>query len=401
MRLHSIINFLGICDAHSLNGKSPPLEDHSGQECEGEGWCQDCSDDGVAIRSITKVQWGILAKSLQDAQLDELMEKASANVQPWDTGRFTLVSKLQDAVRNHGCVDKMMYLENDGNARPVAVKRMPTKWVTSGPSQFNQKYPSAPERPWCDIALLGELNRLGFPYACELIGVFRDEENTYMVASLAEQGDLFSWCERGPFGGGKREASMFPIVNQLCQAVGMLHELGISHRDLSLENTLLTDMGGGLLQVKIIDFGMASTSRMSHRLYGKQSYQAPEMHVCGRYDAFLADVFALGVVIFAMAARDYPWTSTKSKVCHLHEFVRRFGLRKFLERRKLRNGNGENLINVFSSSLVELLEGMLHQDARVRSCLGESCFYSDVKERGRKSVWQTSWMRSPPRPCAP
>jgi hypothetical protein len=28
-------------------------------------------------------------------------------------------------------------------------------------------------------------------------------------------------------------------------------------------------------------------------------------------DAFLADDFALGVVVFAMAVQDYPWTSTK------------------------------------------------------------------------------------------
>ena len=53
-------------------------------------------------------------------------------------------------------------------------------------------------------------------------------------------------------------------------------------------------------------------SRMCKReVRGKQSYQAPEMHGSDTYDAFLADDFALGVVVFAMAVQDYPWTATK------------------------------------------------------------------------------------------
>ena len=106
---------------------------------------------------------------------------------------------------------------------------------------------------------------------------------------------------------------MLPIVGQIFTAVCWLHDLGVAHRDLSLENILLTDNGGSM-QVKLIDFGMSTTQRVCKReLRGKQSYQAPEMHG-PEYDAFLADEFALGVVLFAMAVQDYPWTSTKKKL---------------------------------------------------------------------------------------
>ena len=60
------------------------------------------------------------------------------------------------------------------------------------------------------------LNDVGFPYACDLLGVYRDAEHTYalssehvgggglawrkfleVVTTFATEGDLFSWCEAG------------------------------------------------------------------------------------------------------------------------------------------------------------------------------------------------------------
>eukprot|EP00959_Pyramimonas_sp_CCMP1952_P281324 5880941-Pyramimonas_sp.AAC.1 len=48
-------------------------------------------------------------------------------------------------------------------------------------------------------------------------------------------------------------------------------------------------------------------------IMGKQSYQAPEIHLPQPFDTFMTDAFSLGVVLFAMAAQDYPWSSTKRK----------------------------------------------------------------------------------------
>lgn len=143
-----------------------------------------------------------------------------------------------------------------------------------------------------------------FPYSCEFLGVYQDIENTYFVASLATEGDLFTWSQSGVPSGREREATMRPIVKQIFSAVRRLHDLGISHRDLSLENILLTDEGNGTLRVKLIDFGMATLSRECRREpRGKLVYQAPEMHKIDHYDAFLVDAFALGVTLFAMAAQ--------------------------------------------------------------------------------------------------
>jgi len=70
----------------------------------------------------------------------------------------------------------------------------------------------------------------------------------------------------------------------------------------------------GALQVKVIDFAVATLARSSKRVRGKPSYQALDMHNDEEHDSFLADKFAIGVVAFTMATHSYPWLSTKSTI---------------------------------------------------------------------------------------
>mmetsp|Transcript_22954 Transcript_22954/g.54579 ORF Transcript_22954/g.54579 Transcript_22954/m.54579 type:complete len:389 (+) Transcript_22954:85-1251(+) len=316
--------------------------------------------------------------------LQESIDAVTAGVQSWDPEEYILNSLLQEAVRNHGRVDLMQKKSGE----KFAVKRMPNRWVREGPTEFNEQYPTASERPWVDIGLVRHLNSIRYPYVCELIGVFRDDENTYVTVSLATQGDLFTWCDRDPRPGPSREAVMLPIIGQIFTAVRWLHDLGVAHRDLSLENILLTDAEGSQ-QVKLIDFGMSTTNRVCKKeVRGKQSYQAPEMHAAAEYDAYLADEFALGVVLFAMAVQDYPWTSTKKNSCQLFEYISTFGLMKFLKKRKLRKGT-EHLSEVLSAELAQLIDCMLQLEPGNRLCLGESCFSGEA----RRTVWDEVWIQ--------
>lgn len=315
----------------------------------------------------------------------ESIENVARAVEPWSPQDYVGQTLLQEAVRNHGRVDLM----EKKNGEKLAVKRMPTRWVREGPTEFNEQYPTASERPWVDIGLVRYLNSIRYPYVCNLIGVFRDDDTTYVASSLATQGDLFAWCDADPGPGRAREDVMLPIVGQIFIAVRWLHDLGVAHRDLSLENILLTEASGSQ-QVKLIDFGMCTVNRMCKReVRGKQSYQAPEMHGSDSYDAFLADDFALGVVVFAMAVQDYPWTSTKKGACQLFDYISTFGLMKFLRKRKLRKGH-EHLAEVMSTELTQMVDYMLQFDVNSRLCLGEVCFGA-AETRG--SVWDQPWIQ--------
>jgi serine/threonine protein kinase len=328
---------------------------------------------------------------ISQSDLDQAVNANS--VQEWIPANFQMVKHLQVASRNYGRVE-MMRMTDKGKF--CAVKVMPNKWIMNGPQEFDAKYPNSNEHPWKDIALIKKLNDLGCPYVCEFLGIFRDERRTWVVMSLATEGDLFAWCNTAPRPGPMREMMMRPIVGQIASAVKWLHDVGVAHRDLSLENILLTDTGWGTLEVKLIDFGMLTLQRKCIReKRGKRSYQAPEMHSEHEYyDAYLSDAFALGVVIFSMAANDYPWMSTKRASCKCFDYVCTRGFSKLIERRSLKKGEGkQRLIDIFTPLLARLLKGLLEVDPSARLTLGEACWAEDDGP-SRASLWITTWMQS-------
>mmetsp|Transcript_130161 Transcript_130161/g.324537 ORF Transcript_130161/g.324537 Transcript_130161/m.324537 type:complete len:386 (-) Transcript_130161:544-1701(-) len=313
----------------------------------------------------------------------------SAGVRAWEPGRFCMVRKAQDATRNQGVVYQMLDLIE---GQSVAVKQMPNEWVCCDHEMSLLMHRDETERPWMDIGCSAFLNVVAYPYACPLVGVYRDGASTYIVSKLASEGDLFSWHENPTLEapGPEREVLVRPLALQILDAVRYLHDLSVVHRDLSLENILLSRHPvHGCLSVQIIDFGMASTSRFFQGdVCGKPPFQAPEMHEDVVCDAFLADTFSVGVALFAMLLKDSPWASTRPGCCKCNEFVRAHGFAAFLWKRKLR-GTGHQLAQLMSTELVQLLRGLLYFCPKERLTLGETTWL-DVDSR--RSVWQEPWL---------
>mmetsp|Transcript_130285 Transcript_130285/g.376914 ORF Transcript_130285/g.376914 Transcript_130285/m.376914 type:complete len:367 (+) Transcript_130285:188-1288(+) len=337
-----------------------------------------------------------IAKPIGAEDVGATIAEIVGSVQPWDGTRIALVKPLQDAARNHGQVLLMKDTASEENSL-MAVKRMPTRWVCTDQSEFDRKYPTASEKPWFDLGLVKHLRSLDFPYACDFLGIFRSDEDTYVATSFCDGGDLFGWCDNDdvPAPGLAREEHMLPLLGQILRGVRWLHDMGIAHRDLSLENILLMGGPGPDAKVKIIDYGMATLQRKTRsEVRGKSSYQAPEIFAGAEMDTFLADCFSLGVVLFAMGAQDYPWTCTKRGKCQLFEYVSAFGMRRFLDKRRLRKGNGEFLSEVFSPAFIDVVDGMLNFDPRKRTCIGEATFQDDVKRKKRGNAWEMKFFAS-------
>jgi hypothetical protein len=306
-------------------------------------------------------------------------------VQPWSEGKFKMVKKLVDATRNKGFVQLM---QDSETSELVAVKQMPVSWTGTSHADFLKLHPNETELPWEDIGCIRLLNKNNFRYACKLHGVFRSSENTYVVSSLASDGDLFALAEKGDPPGPKREAKMASIVVQICMAMQLLHNMMIVHRDISLENVLQTTGEDGNPEIRIIDFGMATVGRKFPKkcARGKASYQAPEMRMSQEYDAFLSDQFAVGVVVYSVLLKDYPWLSTEHGKCKCFEYVLNHGLRAFCEKRCVRSTQ-DRVINRMSKPLMQLLEGMLIFNPEKRLTLGEKQWVD------RRSVWDETWMK--------
>jgi len=222
------------------------------------------------------------------------------------------------------------------------------------------------------------------------MGLYRDAKNTYVLTSLATRGDLFSWSHTAPKPGAVREALIQPIAVQVFVAVRWLHELGVAHRDLSLENVLLVDDRPDGVCVQLIDFAMATLDRTcTVEVRGKPSYQAPEMHTAIAYESFLADYFALGVLLYGMSLQGYPFVSTKPGACPFFEYVKQHGLHYFMTKRTLRECKDTCVAEVISPALADVISGLLEVQPTARLTLAESRFANGSP----RSAWEKPWLQ--------
>ena len=96
------------------------------------------------------------------------------------------------------------------------------------------------------------------------------------------------------------------FIAQVIIGLGKLHEKGIMHRDLKLENIMLDTNG----YVKIIDFGMAkmleTPNQLAHTVCGTPEYYAPELINEEGYDKTV-DWWACGILIYEMLTGVTPF----------------------------------------------------------------------------------------------
>ncbi|OAP64258.1 hypothetical protein AYL99_00230 [Fonsecaea erecta] len=112
--------------------------------------------------------------------------------------------------------------------------------------------------------------------------------------------------------------SLTAIFRGILAAVEHMHNRGIAHGDLKIENVLLTADG----RPKLIDFGAATFSECPTETpgsentvnvvpgdYGTTAYMPPDVFTQLEFDKAKADVWALGVLFYVMITGSIPWAS--------------------------------------------------------------------------------------------
>ena len=82
-----------------------------------------------------------------------------------------------------------------------------------------------------------------------------------------------------------------------------MHSKGIAHRDLKVENIMIHGDGS----LKICDFGLATTEERVKSRTGTELYMAPEILEFVEHDPKQADIFSLGILLFAMKTCFFPF----------------------------------------------------------------------------------------------
>ncbi|KAJ3425285.1 hypothetical protein M0812_27720 [Anaeramoeba flamelloides] len=104
------------------------------------------------------------------------------------------------------------------------------------------------------------------------------------------------------------ETHFFIVMEFVNGGVDYCHQLQIVHRDLKLENVLIDQE----MNIKIIDFGLSNFVEKGQLLKtycGSPSYSCPEILSRRKYDGFKADVWSLGVILYALIVGKLPFNA--------------------------------------------------------------------------------------------
>ena len=160
----------------------------------------------------------------------------------------------------------------------------------------------------------------------KLLEVFENQKYLFIVQEYASEGDLLSYVkERGRI----CEDEAKNIFLQVVDGIRYCHKQSILHRDIKLDNILLAKG----TSIKICDFGVSrfvKPGQMIREQCGTPAYIAPEILIDKGYEGCFADVWSLGVLLYAIITGGMPFLGDDIDELHQAVVSGKFSLPAFL-----------------------------------------------------------------------
>ncbi|KAF2691011.1 serine/threonine protein kinase-like protein Kin1 [Lentithecium fluviatile CBS 122367] len=232
--------------------------------------------------------------------------KRRTNINAPNTGSWGLGKTI-----GAGSMGKVKLAKNAETGEQVAVKIVPRQSTDQHHSQADRERAdhSKEVRTAREAAIVSLLNH---PYICGMRDVVRTNYHWYMLFEYVNGGQMLDYIISH---GRLKEKQARKFARQIASALDYCHRNSIVHRDLKIENILISKTG----DIKIIDFGLSnlfSPKSLLKTFCGSLYFAAPELLQAKQYTGPEVDIWSFGIVLYVLVCGKVPFDDQSMPQLH-------------------------------------------------------------------------------------
>ena len=185
----------------------------------------------------------------------------------------------------------------------------------------------------CILREIEILKKLNHPNIVKLYDTIISDKNILLIQELVNGislRDFYNKEIRNQKNISEKKYKILTLIfKQIFSAFDYIHKKNIFHRDIKLENILLTKN----YEIKIIDFGFGLYNPRNYLqkfFCGTPNYMAPEIIMKKEYDGQKADMWSLGILLYKLFCADFPFKGKDEKDLYRHIIKGKYKIKEYV-----------------------------------------------------------------------
>ncbi|ORY61342.1 uncharacterized protein BCR38DRAFT_347222 [Pseudomassariella vexata] len=242
-----------------------------------------------------------------DARATGAKQRTTRTSIPTQSGKWILGKTI-----GAGSMGKVKLAKKEDMTEQVACKIIPRGSTDEGHHSRADKERADQSKEIRTAREAAIVTLLDHPNICGLRDVVRTNYHWYMLFEYVNGGQMLDYIISH---GKLKEKQARKFSRQIASALDYCHRNSIVHRDLKIENILISKTG----DIKIIDFGLSNLFAPRGHLKtfcGSLYFAAPELLQARAYTGPEVDVWSFGIVLYVLVCGKVPFDDQSMPALH-------------------------------------------------------------------------------------
>ena len=275
----------------------------------------------------------IKANSFQRNKIKEEIKDLNKKIRTFSSSPFTInttINRNKDNKISHYEIGKVI-----GKGAYATVKICKNKITQEKFAMkiYEKKILNDNIKKKCILREIEILKKLNHPNIVKLYDTIISDKNILLIQELVNGislRDFYNKEIRNQKNISEKKYKILTLIfKQIFSAFDYIHKKNIFHRDIKLENILLTKN----YEIKIIDFGFGLYNPRNYLqkfFCGTPNYMAPEIIMKKEYDGQKADMWSLGILLYKLFCADFPFKGKDEKDLYRHIIKGKYKIKEYV-----------------------------------------------------------------------